>query len=62
MPAPSTTICTRDDGIGDWQACRTGRDGGAVLVLDGARLAISRSPAALSAIVERLAECSGNGR
>ncbi len=62
LPVPSTMICTRDDGVVDWQACRTGGDSNAIVMLDGAHLTIARRPAALRAIVERLAGSSGTGQ
>jgi pimeloyl-ACP methyl ester carboxylesterase len=56
LPVPSTIICTRDDGIVDWRSCRSDQPGDEVIELSGPHLTLGSTPAALSAIVRRLAQ------
>jgi pimeloyl-ACP methyl ester carboxylesterase len=53
-PVPSTAIWTRQDGIVAWESCLPAEEDGAVEVA-GAHMTLARNPAALAAVVRRLA-------
>ena len=55
LPMPSTSIFTRDDGLVAWQSCRIDEPGATAIEVSGGHVSICRNPAALRAVVERLA-------
>jgi pimeloyl-ACP methyl ester carboxylesterase len=54
LPAPSTAVFTRDDGIVAWQSCFSAGTACASVEVSGAHLTICRNPAALRIVAERL--------
>jgi hypothetical protein len=56
LPVPSTMLFTRADGVVAWDSCFVREAGAEVIEVSGAHLTLPSNPAAMRAIVRRLAE------